>query len=504
MLLSPVLAVDSGANHVSGAWFSSADSGRLILRSFACVARAADDAADPAFARLAAHLLPSGGCRLSLSDGSALVRVIRIPDIDPRKRARLIAFEVQQAVPWPMAEVAWDHALWGAGEGELTVLLGAARTERLNALHAEAAGAGFSPERMEPAATTLYRCFDYNYPERAGEVCVIAHAGPRDLLVLLTGDGSLAMRVATGRGSSDGLTSIRERLHLEVARILSTRRGPAPVRGLFLSGSEVGGTGLASWLGERLHLPVEPLNPLRRVELSPEVQASGIRPDTPGIAQLVGLAVPVAGGCVGLDLTPPAMRRAREDRRRRPWLLASAAALALAFVLPGWQARRATAAMRGQIAHIEAMTAPMLIWRDRNIRQLEAIEAATSQLKVLEGMSGRRAGWVSLLSDLQARIGPVGDGWLNSFKVVRITREPSRKAGARESAEHRLVITGCLLDRSSGDDAGADLHDRMQALLMNLVGSPYLAGLESERFDLLHRRLLHFEATFVMNPQPLL
>jgi type IV pilus assembly protein PilM len=54
----------------------------------------------------------------TLAEESVFSRFVKLPALDEEKIERIISFEAQQNVPFPIDEVVWDYQLVGGGGGE--------------------------------------------------------------------------------------------------------------------------------------------------------------------------------------------------------------------------------------------------------------------------------------------------------------------------------------------------------------------------------------------------
>src|SRR5207302_8372988 len=54
----------------------------------------------------------------SVAAQSVFARFVKLPAVEQEKIERIIAFEAQQNVPFPIDEVVWDYQLIGGGDDE--------------------------------------------------------------------------------------------------------------------------------------------------------------------------------------------------------------------------------------------------------------------------------------------------------------------------------------------------------------------------------------------------
>lgn len=512
-----MLAVDCGASHVVCGVFASNGSARITLRQFAFQAlpAAAPEAAWAAgVAKAAGAFQPArkfrGGCALAIAGRFALAKFVRIPDVETAKRARIIRFEAQQAIPYPLGEVVWDWLAAGEDGPNSDVMLAAVKLGLMESLGAALHGAGLAPSRAVPACLALRRAFAHNYPD-APRSALIADIGARstELLFIEQPKRFFARTLALGHnagepGAADA-SAFAGRLHLEITRSLMHLRRPGGAERpdcIYLAGAGSLFAELSAVLAEKLQLRVECYDALRNVGVSTAARAAGATAGAPGLAVLVGLAAGSADGePAGFDLLPPALRRARAFRRRQPFLLGAAALLMVTLVPPIVHYHRVFSAARESSAALAAELIPQREWQRSNASALARIGETRAQLLTLRRLAALRSGWSDFLADLQERLGEVNDVWLDRLSVLPAKNSPG--AGLLPSAPGlRLSLSGRLLDRSNPQaKVSPDSYGRVKALLAGFAGSPFIAAVEDERFDNREPGILRFDFVLVINPE---
>jgi type IV pilus assembly protein PilM len=69
---------------------------------------------------------------VSVSSQSVFTRFVKMPFSESKKLEKLIAFEAQQQIPFPLEEVSWDYQVVGTNEGESEVLIAAIKQDSLS------------------------------------------------------------------------------------------------------------------------------------------------------------------------------------------------------------------------------------------------------------------------------------------------------------------------------------------------------------------------------------
>lgn len=137
---------------------------------------------------------------------SLFARFVRLPTAAEDQVERIIGFEAQQNVPFPLDEVVWDYQFVGDGLGErkdgnqLEVVLVAVKADGLDDLNDAVQGAGFRTQAVDAAPLTLLNAFRYNYADDVvsstdGGCSLLVDLGARTTnLVFVEGTGRFFFR----------------------------------------------------------------------------------------------------------------------------------------------------------------------------------------------------------------------------------------------------------------------------------------------------------------------
>jgi type IV pilus assembly protein PilM len=274
------------------------------------------------------------------------------------------------------------------------------------------------------------------------------------------------------------------RLQAEVMRSISHYRaqqqGNAPER-LFLCGGTAGMPYLREFFREKLQLPVEFFNPLRKVavaELAP-IEEPGRLAHLLG--ELVGLALRSMSDCpMSLNLLPAAVVRRQDLEKRRPFFTMAAAAIVLALLGWGFYYMHAAQVTRASAEKIRTINQPMQA-AEAKIDNLRTLAASLDSVAVpITRAINDRFFWVEILEDLNARL-PEQDIWITEL-VPTSGGQPivlgEKSAGENviapiptRSTTKELAIDGLLL-------RGLYLYNPKQQEVVvdyfrKLVGSPF-------------------------------
>lgn len=393
---------------------------------------------------------------------SVFARFVKLPAVEEEKIERIIAFEAQQNVPFPIDEVVWDYQLVGGGADEqIQVVLVAIKEDLLEAINAAVESSGLRTGVVDVATMALYNAFRYNYSDVTG-CSLLVDIGARTTNLLFIEPGKIFSRsVAIGgasvtsaiskefgepfaasefRKKRDGFVSLggayaepedpdvariskivrgtMTRLHAEMMRSISHYRaqqqGNMPDR-LFLCGGSASTPYMREFFQEKLQVPIEFFNPLRNVAVSETVDAAAVATSAHVLGELTGLALRGATTCpMELNLRPQSVARRQAIERRRPYFVLAAACFVLGLLL--WAAYfwrtaqvqdRATARLQEKVDGMRRIETQMSQVR-REIASLD------NQSAPLVAAINERSFWPQILEDLNTRL-PKEDIWITEL-----------------------------------------------------------------------------------------
>jgi type IV pilus assembly protein PilM len=469
--LTRILSLNLGTHTVGLAEFHAQPNGGLVLNGYRLREILIDPSKEEARnAQIAAALreilgelgIKGGPVNYATAAQSVFARFVKLPAVEEEKIERIIAFEAQQNVPFPIDEVVWDYQLVGGGADEqIQVVLVAIKEDLLEHVNAAVESAGLRTSIVCVATMALYNAFRYNYSDLAG-CSLLVDIGARTTNLLFIEPGKIFSRsVAIGgasissaiakefgepiaaaelRKKRDGFVSLggayaeprdpevarvskivrgtMTRLHAEMMRSISHYRtqqqGNAPDR-LYLCGGTTSTPYMREFFQEKLQLPVEFFNPLRNVSISERVDAPAVARSAHLLGELTGLALRGATTCpMELNLRPQSVVRRQELERRRPYFVLAAACFILGLVAWGgyfWRAAhvedRATARLQEKVDLMRRVETQMTQVRKET-------GALDNQSTPLVAAINERSFWPLILEDLNARL-PREDIWITEL-----------------------------------------------------------------------------------------
>ncbi len=573
MSIPRVLAVDCGAGHLACGLLSSDKSGRLQLEKLALDAFNPDASLDAEWAAMIGQALRetvqrekfAGTATIGLPGHHILGKFIKTPAVEEAKRAKIVQFEAQQNIPYSLDEVVWDYQVVAEHGLDLELMLAAAKKEVVQGACDALSDAGLSVVSVLPSSIAVTRCFRYNYPEATGSL-IIADIGARSTnlifsdterffvrtiplagntitqaiaeelkhdfthcemikIQVLNGESELPANSPARAAVRTAVSSFISKLHLELTRsIVNYRRqsGAEQPAALYLTGGGSVLEELPGQLQEKLKLPVERLDPLRNVTVTPAAaQATDV---APVLASLIGLSIPAEKGRKSINLLPAAIANRLAFQKRQPLLIAAAALFAVALLPPVIQSTRALDAGRDQLEAVNTAILPLQATQSRIKENVDAMEDAKAEILAVQSLAESKNNWINFFSDLQDRLVKVEDVWLESLQVIRAgagTGETAQGGGLFGGAAQpatpqeqqfnpdgtpvkpvlRLQLSGRLMDRNNPvSNVSNDSYERVKSLLASFVDSQFISAVEDERFDANTPGILRFDFILVIDP----
>ncbi len=406
--------------------------------------------------------IKGGSINYAVPGQSVFARFVKLPAVEEEKIERIISFEAQQNVPFPIDEVVWDYQLVGGGADEqIQVVLVAIKADLLEEINEAVESTGLRSAIVDVATMSLYNAFRYNYSDLSG-CSLLADIGARTTNLLFIEPAKIFSRSVPIGGTSitsaiarefdepfaaaefrkkrDGFVSLggayaepsdpdtarvskivrstMTRLHAELMRSISHYRsqqqGNAPER-VFLCGGSASTPYMREFFHEKLQLPVEFFNPLRNVAVADSAPVGTIAHSAHLLGELVGLALRTATTCpMELTLRPANVVRRQELERRRPFFILAAACFILALIGWGTYYKRA--------AHVTQRSTERVQEKIDTMRAAEAqLDKLRKQAVSLDSLAtpiitaiNDRSFWVEIIEDLNARL-PKEDIWITEL-----------------------------------------------------------------------------------------
>ncbi len=468
------VALNIGSQRISMGVFEPSKNGGLILKKYNSTSILADPAAEMArlpqirvaISELADNLKigKSTKLRYAISGQSVFTRFIKLPPIEDDNIEQLVTFEAQQHVPFPIDEVIWDWQLLENDTGDKEVALVAIKGDALNDMNDIVLEAGLGTAEVDASPMALYNALRYNYPELEETTLLIDIGAKTCNLIYLEGKRMFTRSVAVGGASittaiakdygvsfseaesqkcSNGMVALNTahtseldeataalatvirnalgKLPAEIARTTNYFRsqhgGKAP-KHVLLAGGGSNLPHIADFFQEKLRLPVEFFNPLKRVSVGKGVDVDQIASEAHLLGELVGLALRGIGkAALEIDLVPDTVSRERDVERRKPFLMGAAAVLVLGLAFWAWSNLSRKGEAEDRVKEMQSMVEE----RQSFAKPLSALGKKESSLNALASelvnAQSARILWVDVWDDLAHHFGS-DVVWLVDFDPV--------------------------------------------------------------------------------------
>jgi len=376
-----IVALNIGSQCVTMGLLSPASNGGLILKKYESSTILADPAAEMtrlpqirmAIAELSSRLgVSKQKVSYSISGQSVFTRFVKLPALDSDNIEELVAFEAQQHVPFPIDEVVWDWQLLNNNDGEQEVVLVAIKSDALDDINECVQEADLSTKLVDASPMALANAFAYNYDD-IGEPALMIDIGARTSnLIYMDGNNIFTRSIAIGGGTitsaiakeynvpfveaetqkcSNGMVALDashtsqldeltaslascirtalNRMPAEIARTTnffkSQHGGRAPAR-VYLAGGGSNLPMIADFFQDKLSLPIEFFNALRKVSVGQQVDVEKVSLEAHQLGELVGLGLRGQEQAkLNIDLVPQVVQVQRTDANKRPKLLIASA-----------------------------------------------------------------------------------------------------------------------------------------------------------------------------------
>jgi type IV pilus assembly protein PilM len=266
----------------------------------------------------------------SVSGHSVIVKRVPLPLMTEEELYDRIPSEASQHIPFDIADVNLSYQLLESMDSQMDVLLVAVKKDKILNHTNVLAQAGKTPVVVDIDAFALQNCFEVNYEPDAGQTVALLNIGAsvmninivRGGIPLFTRDVSVggnqytdalqkeldlsfddaerlkkgdSLPSVTDEQKQQILRSVSDILTLEIQKTFDFFRATASgenIQRIVVAGGTARVPGLVDLLREEFAMPVEELNPFRRVQVNPGRHSDDqIRDMAPRLAIAVGLAL---------------------------------------------------------------------------------------------------------------------------------------------------------------------------------------------------------------------
>jgi len=165
---------------------------------------------------LRVHRIRFKECALSISGHSVIIKKISLPEMTPEELQESIQWEAEQYIPFEIKDVEVDVEILNpkAGQGQMDVLLVAAKKEIINDYVSVAMEAGLKPVIMDVDTFTIQNAFELNYGFPPNEVIALINIGASVININIVANGITTFTRDIGMGGQMLTEEIQKQLNV--------------------------------------------------------------------------------------------------------------------------------------------------------------------------------------------------------------------------------------------------------------------------------------------------
>lgn len=414
---------------------------------------------------------------LSIPGQMMLSRFLSLPPVQEKRIPEIVRYEARQLIPFPLEDVVWDFQLVGTEKGvvEREAALFAVKEEVVRAILRAPLAVDFPVDMMQVGPLAVYNLIRFDRDPQEPVVILDMGVSTTDLVIM---DGERFWLRNLSIAGDDITEAFQEKFGMtfEEAEELKRKAGESKQAGkildvmkpvlrdlvgevqrsmgfyksqasgvrfsrILLLGSAAGQVGLREFLAENLEYEVEDIASLARIALTPEADGMLGGADLKGFGVALGLALQgLRQGTISVSLLPRDVAFKRQMFRKRPFVAAAAAALAIALLLSymsaGLQLRSTEELLKENRDFVEDV--------ERLRRQYDGAKNEANlvreELEKLAELGERRLPWADILEKITA-CAPAERIWLTSLKGEM--RAPEKETEeAKEERRHEYYAPG--------------------------------------------------------------
>lgn len=270
----------------------------------------------------------------AISGHSVIVKKITVQQMSREQLEESIKWEAEQYIPFDVNEVNLDFQILESadGEGQMDVLLVAAKKDLLDDYVQVIAEAGYTAQVVDIAGFAVENAWEANSDAAEGDVIALANVGSqvtninvvsggvpvftRDVALggalyteeiqktlsisfeeaekIKIGDADVASKDVVPKEVEESMRQVTSQIVGEIARSLEFYSATAEdggIRKIVLAGGSAHVSGLAAAFEDRMDVPVEVIDPVAKVQVGSSVDRNQIEDLGPALAVGVGLAM---------------------------------------------------------------------------------------------------------------------------------------------------------------------------------------------------------------------
>lgn len=500
-----IVALNIGSQRVTMGLLAPSSNGGLILKKYESSTILADPAAEMtrlpqiriAVAELVSKLgLAKEKVSYAISGQSVFTRFVKLPSLDSDDIEQLVAFEAQQHVPFPINEVVWDWQLLNSEAGQQEVVLVAIKADALDDINDCVKDADLATGLVDASPMALANAFVYNYGDLTEPALMIDIGARTSNLIYIDGNKVFTRTIAIGGATltsaiakeynvpfieaesqkcSNGLVALDtrhtsqlddltaalgscirtalNRMPAEIARTTnffrSQHEGSAPKR-VFIAGGGANLPMISDFFQEKLRLPVEFFNPLKRVSVGQGVDVDKVSIEAHQLGEIIGLGLrSLDQSKLNIDLVPETVQSERDDAQKRPKLIlasgvimAACAAFCVTGILGKSKAIKEAGKQEKVVKGLERYSKPI----DAELSDAKKI---VSIVGLYEDVVDSRVLWLRGLSDVKEHFADP-KLWITDFEPV-VNFDPEVEEEGKPT--YKGLVSASIVKTAQGQSA---------------------------------------------------
>jgi type IV pilus assembly protein PilM len=396
---------------------------------------------------------------VSLSGQSVFIRFLKLPRIQKSKIDKIIKYEAQQQVPFPLEKITWDHQAFGAyGGTEEDVLFVAAKKDIVEANLGYLSGTGLDVEFMDISPLALLNAVTFNEPlkrgiiidigARSANLIVVDEKGFWGRSILIAGDEmthAIASKLnipfdkaeelkkkegmvlpadapappdltAAAKEVSNILNLVLSDLSASIVQSLEFYRTKQnhdlPFNEVILSGGGSKLRGIENFLAGSLGMQIRRANLVQKIKCP-----SNLRVDTDfqtRFGSAIGLALRLIHKCPArIDLLPAERKAQRDFKKERLYIIAAGLLFSVIPLTIALNISSRAGNFRSELDLINGLLSKYEAVKDRTASLKTDIEKTDAKIKPFRDLTVKRALLLEVLLEVEKLL-PL-DTWLTAF-----------------------------------------------------------------------------------------
>ena len=469
-----------------------------------------------------------GDARFIFPGSLLLNKTIRVPHVDEEKQKKIVAFELSQKMPFPLAELIWDYQVIDDDGVEQEILAFAVKPEVAESFCEKVVEIGLNPIQITPAPVLDYNALISSGVGLDQEETLVVNIGAKSTnLLFINPTGFLIRSIAIGGNTltqniSDSLGTLFEkaedikksyfsgevafspddpsvqvlencsqqfltRASQEITRSIVTykrlKKGKSPNR-MFLAGRGALLNNLPEYLSQSQSLNIDYFDPLKSLVIDEEINQD-MRALLPFmIGEPVGLATAIlnVGGNHALkrplNLLPANKLTSLGFKKKIPLLVLAAVLICLLPVPNILKQKAIEKELERELAQLQNASSDLSdeVEQKESLKEKFLFTEKLNKLMFDRNLIFRQKSfscWVlqDFLNQLQSSLNhpDVSDTWFDELKFDELTENAASKANrnslGKKNVMFKVILSGRYLVRTKEEFSETDINEKRNHLI---------------------------------------